>query len=144
MMGDGRGRCERPNGGTDAVDLDGGPDADEFYRLLSSSPRRRILYFLEEHAEASVEELSDVLVGWKAVDDGAPVVGRKERNRIRITLHHVHLPMLDSVGLLNYDGAAREASIEPLPEPLSEILHHARTYDASESGESSESTTPTT
>lgn len=104
------------------------PDADEFHRLLSSTRRRRVLYFLREHREASLAELSDVLAGWRAVDEDR-AVERRGRDGIRVSLHHTDLPMLDDGGLLAYDRDGRAVSMPALPADLAAILRHSRAYE---------------
>lgn len=107
---------------------DAAPDLDEFHQLLCSASRRRILYYLQEHPEIPLEELSDVVAGWKAVEEGA-VVGPRERDRIRVSLHHTDVPQLAESDVVAYDRETREVSLEPLPEPLSRILRASREYD---------------
>lgn len=126
---DGDGSTERGEESEDAA-----PDLDEFHRLLCSASRRRILYYLQEHPESPLEELSDVLAGWRAVEEDA-VVGPHERNRIGLALHHADVPRLAESEVLAYDHENREVSLDPLPEQLSRILQATREYER-ESGTS--------
>lgn len=103
-------------------------DVDEFYRLLSAAQRRHTLYFLQERSRATLAELSDVLAGWRATRNGC-VVGPRERERIRTTLHHSHLPAFETAGIAVYDRDDREVSLSPSLAPVSSILRLARTYD---------------
>ena len=107
---------------------DPAPDLDEFHQLLSSAPRRRVLYYLQEHPETPLEELSDVVAGWKAVEENA-VIGPRERNRIRVSLHHTDVPRLADSGVVEYDRENREVTLDPLPDQLSRILHDSREYE---------------
>ncbi|QLD89491.1 ArsR family transcriptional regulator [Natronomonas salina] len=107
---------------------DGAPDLDEFHQLLCSASRRRILYYLQEHPEIPLEELSDVVAGWKAVEENT-VVGPRERDRIRVSLHHTDVPRLADSDVVAYDRENREVSLQPLPEPLSRILRESREYE---------------
>ena len=104
------------------------PDLDEFYQLLGSASRRRVLYYLQEHPEITLEELSDVVAGWKAVEEDA-VVGPRERDRIRISLHHTDVPRLAESDVVEYDRESREVALKQLPEPLSRILRGSREYE---------------
>ena len=65
MTGGRQGRREPEEGGEPIAAT---VDHDEFYRLLARPPRRRVLYYLQEHSTASVAELCDVLAGWEALD----------------------------------------------------------------------------
>lgn len=107
---------------------DAAPDLDEFHQLLCSASRRRILYYLQEHPEIPLEELSDVVAGWKAVEEDT-VVGPRERDRIRVSLHHTDVPQLAESDVVAYDRETREVSLEPLPGPLSRILRESREYE---------------
>lgn len=127
MRGGGHSDSETADSGSGATETT--LDADEFYRLLSSSPRRRVLYFLREHSTADLEELSDVLAGWRAVKDGR-VVEARERDRLRTTLHHTHLPLFESAGVAVYDHDSREVVFSPSTGTVSTILRHAHGHDA--------------
>lgn len=104
------------------------PELDEFLGLLRSTTRRRVLYYLQEHPETRIEELSDVLAGWRAVEEG-DVVGARERKRLRIALHHAAVPRLDDGGVLEYDRTRGRVSLEPLPEPLWDIVRRSYAYE---------------
>lgn len=108
--------------------VDPAPDIDEFHQLLGSAPRRRVLYYLQEHPESSLEELSDVVAGWKALE-GETVVGPRERNRIEVSLHHADVPRLAETDVVEYDRESREVTLVPLPDRLSRILRDSREYE---------------
>lgn len=86
---------------------------DAVLRALANTHRRRILYYLREHDEASERELVDVLTGWLATDRPTGRTGPEDRERIAIALEHVHLPMLGNAGLLRTDGHV--VTVENLP-----------------------------
>lgn len=104
------------------------PDLDEFHQLLCSAPRRHVLYYLQEHPETPLEELSDVVAGWKAIEENT-VVGPRERNRIRVSLHHTDVPRLAESDVVEYDRENREVTLDPLPDRLSRILRNSREYE---------------
>lgn len=124
----GGGDCESGTVGAGNESDEPGPDADDFFRLLSSRDRRRALYYLQEHSRSGLEELCDVLAGWRALDDSG-VTEPTVRDRIHVSLHHTDLPLFESVGVVAYDRDARTVELEPLPEALSTILDRARAYD---------------
>ena len=75
-------------------------ETDEILRLLADASRRRVIVLLENrdsnriHVDRMAQQLSmttdtKTIRGWK-------------RN-----LHHRHLPMLEEVGLIEYDSQAR-------------------------------------
>lgn len=95
-----------------------GMDVDRVFTVLSDERRRLILeYLLEGPSPATVSELVDHLVtaelnGHEHPDD--------LRDRIAVSLHHVHLPKLADSNLVDFDPEreeidAREAvsAVEP-------------------------------
>lgn len=104
--------------GDDPTDSDGasaGPSRGDLFRALASSPRRRVLFVLLEWRETSVEELADVLAGWRAATRDEPV-GPDERNRIRTRLIHVELPTLEGCGLVTI-GDDGDVTLADVGEP---------------------------
>lgn len=104
------------------------PAPDALYRSLASSERRRVLYVLLERQHASVDELADVLSGWKATTEGG-VVGAETRRRLYTALHHTHLPQLSEAGVVTYDAGDRTVSLASLPETAAEAIRIAARYD---------------
>ena len=84
---------------------------DDVFDALSESPRRQTMYFLLEHERASVDELADVVAGWTA-SHRSGMVTREERDRIWLSLHHQHLPVLESAGLLVRDTESGVVTLE--------------------------------
>lgn len=85
------------NGGVDLTETDA-------HRVLSSARRRVVLDVLEDRrTEVALDDLSAAVASQE--DDVAST------KRVGITLHHEHLPMLDDVGLVDYDAEARR--VEP-------------------------------
>lgn len=68
---------------------------DEIYKLLSSETRRQTIAYFDQSSERShsCEEIAGYLAE------------RAEEtfDRLTISLHHNHLPKLDSAGLIMYD-----------------------------------------
>jgi len=101
---------------------DSGPELsdDRLYRALASTQRRRLLYLLLDERECPVETLATLLTGWVARDAGETKTAG-DRKRIRLTLEHVHLPLLAETGLVSYDrqnGSVAIGSVSPAVEDL--------------------------
>lgn len=77
------------------------------YELLANERRRRTLAILAERDEAiSLEELASELANRAGDESGA--AGATDA---AIGLHHIHLPKLDTVGLIDYDPETH--NVEP-------------------------------
>ncbi|WP_424003237.1 DUF7344 domain-containing protein [Haloarcula salina] len=93
---------------------------DGLLRAFSAEPRRMVVTYLSQHDSASVEELTDVVVGWSQTSDRA--VGSDESwLQTYSNLYHRHLPALDDAGLVEFDPATETVSLEALSEPASEL-----------------------
>ncbi|MEF8785073.1 MAG: transcriptional regulator [Haloarculaceae archaeon] len=75
---------------------------DRLYRSLAARPRRRLLYYLLDADEATVEELAEVLVGWEATESGG-MATTAEYEQMLTALRHSHLPALEDANLVTYD-----------------------------------------
>lgn len=93
---------------------------DEFFLALAARPRRRLLAHLLTRERCSIEELVDVLSGWET-DPGTTVDPERAR-RVRVALHHRHLPRLEDAGFLSYDRERDEVTIEPLAQPVADLV----------------------
>lgn len=96
-------------------------DTDDVFNVLSDARRRHVLYYLREHDAASLDELADVIAGWLTVDR-VTITTPTRRDRIRINLHHVHLPMLDDIGFLAYDREAHCARLRDLSDEAEALI----------------------
>jgi DNA-binding transcriptional ArsR family regulator len=77
-------------------------DLETLCELLGNEKRRRTLRILAEHGEMTLEELVQELhVG----------VGERRTERLKIRLHHVHLPKLADHGGIEYDPATKVISM---------------------------------
>jgi hypothetical protein len=103
------------------------PAADDLFSVLAHEDRRRLLWFLLERPEATVEELADVLVGWRLRDD--EFVGESERRSVLVSLHHQHLPMLADSGLVAYDADSGSVAFSSPPYPLQVLIKFSYQYD---------------
>lgn len=93
----------------------------QFYRAMASRERRRLLYVLLDRDERTVEEVATVLVGWDATESGT-VGDPDDRNLVLLRLVHIHLPLLDDVGLVAYDEDRGTVRLESLDEATCEYI----------------------
>lgn len=77
----------------------------EWHRILSNERRRDVIEVLEKspmpiELEVLAAQVAIREVGATAVEEGAV-------ERVMITLHHMHLPLMDDVGVISYDSSAK-------------------------------------
>ncbi|WP_058366566.1 DUF7344 domain-containing protein, partial [Haloparvum sedimenti] len=94
---------------------------DRFFTSLASARRRRLLVLLSDEESRPIDELATLLAGWDATEK-RPMTNAAERDRIRVDLRHVHLPMLDEVGLVDYDRENEEVAPVPLPDLIDTLV----------------------
>lgn len=114
--------------GLDARVADGDsdyPPPDDLFTALASSTRRQLLVALPEQSAMTLDELTDILVGWQSVADGP--AGPDEWAKVEIELVHAHLPLLADAGLVTYDDEeVRRASY---PAAVDELIAFASEYE---------------
>lgn len=80
----------------------------ERYRVLADERRRLVLDILDSRAGSlGLDDLADIVVDRS---DGQQNT-RPETKRVRVSLHHKHLPLLDHHGLVDYDGETRRVRL---------------------------------
>lgn len=104
-------------------------DIETTFDLLSSSVRRAIVRVLRESNSVTRERLTARLAGSEANDDDSVA----ERRRIRIALHHNHLPKLAEAGLITYDDetVTATAKLEQVAQSLPTLDEDGRRQAAS-------------
>ncbi|MEY7849399.1 hypothetical protein AB7C87_09410 [Natrarchaeobius sp. A-rgal3] len=70
---------------------------DSVYDMLSETRRRCVLYHLHEVEETTVEELTRAVARREQ--------GEPDKDHVRISLIHNHLPRLADVGVIDYERA---------------------------------------
>ena len=109
---------EEENGGHDAVI----PSTDLLFELLADRRRRHILQCLTDQPDGVAEftDLVDAVVGHESETDAG------DRETVRTSLYHVHLPKLAEAGVIDYDmrsEAVRYSEQPLLEECLANIPH---------------------
>lgn len=113
--------------GHDWDDVEEAPPPDSLFGILSDVHRRRVLWFLLERSDTTVEELADVLAGWRAADEA--FVDADDRRELLVSLHHVHLPRLADAGLVTYDADAGSVRLSSLPDPVESVIEFGYRYE---------------
>ena len=101
---------------------------DDVYAALSHRDRRIVLYYVRWRREADVEELADVVTGWRTADVRG-MATRVERDRVGIELRARHLPILDDAGLVDYDREVGTVGRRSLPETVDSLIDMAYDWD---------------
>ncbi|ODR79501.1 hypothetical protein BG842_12315 [Haladaptatus sp. W1] len=86
------------------------PVPAEILSSLLGAPRRRLVcrYLSEVVDSAPISAIAEQVAAWER--SGTP--SKNEIERVHITLHHVHLPALAAVGVLERDGETVSARVE--------------------------------
>lgn len=100
---------------------------DALYELLSHRRRRAILYRLDEReGPVAFSDLSEAIaIGETDSDDAVPA---ETLQRVRISLHHVHVPKLSNADVVAFDRTERTVE---LLENGRAMLPHLEALDAS-------------
>lgn len=102
---------------TDGLDTD--------FEVLSDSRRRYLLYYLFSIDDdvTDLDAAVDAVCTYEAAGTGSD--DRPSREIVRTELHHVHLPRLAEVGVLDYDPRQGTIRFDGRPS-LEELTEHAR------------------
>jgi hypothetical protein len=97
---------------------------DDAFRVLQDDRRRAVLRFLLAERTDDPTPLSALAAFVAAVrcDDGESAAVGEVQKRVRVALHHSHLPMLADHGLVTYDHATRTVEPKPLLAALDPFL----------------------
>lgn len=98
---------------------------ERFYRCIALQRRRDVLAYLREASDgvATLDELVDHLVATEGEE--AP-----DRDTVACSLYHVHLPLLDDDGAIEFDQRSRTARYSENP-TLERLLAERQSIDAS-------------
>jgi len=103
---------------------------DTLIRALAAEPRRMIYTYLAEHDSASIEELTDVVVGWSRARGRDTATCNWDDTRT--ALHHRHLPVLDDADVITYDLDQQTATLASLSPSTAEVLSSITDLDTAE------------
>ena len=85
-------------------------DEDESHRMLSSDRRRLLIDLLaEQPPSVDLDTLAAQLFEEEAA---AGDVKARSVEQVSISLHHSHLPKLDSVGVIDYEPGSKTVEID--------------------------------
>ena len=81
----------------------------DIHDILRNNRRRRVIESLREHDEPlSVRDLSELLATAETGEDPAP---RNVRQSVYVSLHQTHLPKLEELGVVDYDGDTKAVTL---------------------------------
>ena len=89
--------------------------SDDLFRLLASSRRRIALDLLEEWSPPI--DLEELAAATAAREDDENTAGMDHVERIATSLHHIHLPMMSDLCVLDYDPTTNQIEairLEPI------------------------------
>lgn len=76
---------------------------DELFEVLSNRRRRYVVHALEEHGDtAEIGDVAEQVAAWE-YDVDVEQVSYDERKRVYTALQQSHLPMMDDLGVVNFD-----------------------------------------
>lgn len=78
------------------------PSTDCLFRAISDRRRREALQCLSDNRVSSLGALSVEVAGRERPDATSPRTAAEPQD-VQLTLHHVHLPLLDDAGFVRYD-----------------------------------------
>jgi hypothetical protein len=91
---------------------------DDIFGTLSNQRRRCAIHYLKgADGPVSVRELSEQIAAWEN-DLPLEEVTPKERKRVYTALHQTHLPMMDRLGVVDYDPDRGTVSLTDAVEAL--------------------------
>ena len=95
-------------GGT--VAAEGTLEEGEIHDVLRNDRRRLTLEALREaDGGSTVRELSEVVAARETGEEPPP---RNKRQSVYVSLHQTHLPKLDELGIVEYDGDSKEVTLQ--------------------------------
>ena len=101
----------------------------ELFDIFSHSRRRFVLGYLDEAGtEVSTDSLAERLVAWERTDGQSDATAAAV-DEVKLSLHHTHLPKLESAGVVTYDSTHVRfdaGETPPTDLPLDELLAEER------------------
>jgi DNA-binding transcriptional ArsR family regulator len=103
------------------------PRPSQLFKALAGPRRCHVLAILLDRPNISVDELTDIIVGWQTTIDGPS--GPDEWAQVKIELVHAHLPLLDDMGLVAFDDREGEVQLQSLADPVEHAIRFAEQYE---------------
>lgn len=97
---------------------------EAIFKCLTDPQRRYILYYLQEHETATVDELARQIAAWET-EQSPGDVSSEQRERIATALHHQHLPTLADALFIDYDQRSESIRYTEPPVLLEAFLRLA-------------------
>lgn len=110
-------RCDDPSRADD------GERIDELLRALSDRRRRCALYALREAGRAELDEFA-VRTAVRVHGRPRDALSEDAVEGLRCQLHHVHLPVLEETGAVEYDSRSGTVFYRDPPEALETFLEY--------------------
>ncbi len=105
-----------------SIRSDGGEHIiDRILNALSDEHCRYILYHLSHHDPATLDSICDT-ISQNTTRHSDYHSTREQKEKIKTTLHHIHLPKLDTLGLIEYDARNGDVRYRSPPHHLEDIL----------------------
>lgn len=101
---------------------------------LSDPFARYTVYYLYEETTASLDTLADAIIGWVNSNTGQ-IATRSDRDRARLLLYHVHLPMLDSLDAVQFDAENRTVIMKNVSPTMESFIEWLRHLDQTDGGD---------
>jgi predicted transcriptional regulator len=101
----------------------------EIHDVLRNDRRRLTLEALrEEDGQSTVRDLSEVVAARETGEDPPP---RDKRQSVYVSLHQTHLPKLDELGIIEYDGDSKEVTLQQKVEEVEVYMEVVPEYGLS-------------
>lgn len=102
---------------------------DSLFDILRDERRRYVLYYLENESNpASLDELAEAVASWSH-DVGTADLPDELHRSARNSLHHCHVPRLESVGVVEYDVDQQTVTLADAAEETEPFLKLAALRD---------------
>lgn len=89
---------------------------DELHAVLAEPRRRHAIDVLATHQSLSLDDLATAVAEREANGQSAAAEDSANVDRVRVALHHSHLPRLAAAGIVSYDAERRRVVLRELPD----------------------------
>lgn len=110
---------------SDIENLRGRIPVDDLLRAFSNPPARYATYYLQQQEDATLDEVADVVTGW-LYSDADGIATPSERDEVKTALYHVHLPVLDDLGAVQFDADEMRVEVADASEAMETLIEWTR------------------